>query len=79
MSTIVGNIVIKVQNEHPDVEGHVVASALAIICGAIICFIGLIRAGWIVDFIPTACYLSLYDRSCSQYCLWSSAWSDGHQ
>lgn len=52
MSTIVGNIVIKVQNEHPDVEGHVVASALAIICGAIICFIGLIRAGWIVDFIP---------------------------
>lgn len=52
MSTIVGNIVLKVQAEHPDIEGHVVASALAIICGSIITFIGLIRCGWIVEFIP---------------------------
>ena len=52
MSTITGNVVLKVQAEHPDIPGHVVASALAIICGAIICFIGLIRCGWIVDFIP---------------------------
>lgn len=52
MSTIVGNVVLKVQKEHPEVPGHVVASALAIIAGAIICFIGLIRCGWIVDFIP---------------------------
>jgi solute carrier family 26 (sodium-independent sulfate anion transporter), member 11 len=52
MSTITGNVVLKVQAEHPEVPGHVVASALAIICGAIICFIGLIRCGWIVDFIP---------------------------
>ena len=52
MSTIVGNIVLEVQKDHPDVEPHVVASALAIICGAIITFIGLIRCGWIVEFIP---------------------------
>ena len=52
MSTITGNVVLQVQGTHPEVPGHVVASALAIICGAIICFIGLIRAGWIVDFIP---------------------------
>jgi solute carrier family 26 (sodium-independent sulfate anion transporter), member 11 len=52
MSTITGNVVLKVQAEHPDIPGHVVASALAIICGAIICFIGLVRCGWIVDFIP---------------------------
>ena len=52
MSTIVGNIVNKVADEHPEVPGYVVASALAIICGAIVTFIGLIRAGWIVDFIP---------------------------
>jgi solute carrier family 26 (sodium-independent sulfate anion transporter), member 11 len=52
MSTIVGNVVIKVQNEHPDVDPSVVASALAIICGAIVCFIGLIRWGWVVNFIP---------------------------
>ncbi|KIV83751.1 hypothetical protein PV11_05746 [Exophiala sideris] len=52
MSTITGNIVLKMAKLHPHVPGHVIASALAIICGAIICFIGLIRAGWIVDFIP---------------------------
>ncbi|KAL2397055.1 Sulfate permease 2 [Exophiala dermatitidis] len=52
MSTIVGNVVNKVADEHPEVPGHVVASALAIIAGAIVCFIGLIRCGWIVDFIP---------------------------
>ncbi|KIX96590.1 uncharacterized protein Z520_07856 [Fonsecaea multimorphosa CBS 102226] len=52
MSTITGNIVNKVAAEHPDVPGHVIASALAIIAGAIICFIGLVRCGWIVDFIP---------------------------
>lgn len=52
MSTIVGNIVLKVKKEHPEVPGWQVATCLAIICGGIICFIGLIRCGWIVEFIP---------------------------
>jgi solute carrier family 26 (sodium-independent sulfate anion transporter), member 11 len=51
MSTLVGNIVLRVQETNPDIPGHVVASALAVIAGAIISFIGLIRCGWIVDFI----------------------------
>ena len=55
MSKITGDVVIKVQNEarrtRTRIEPHVVASALAIIAGAIICFIGLVRCGWIVDFI----------------------------
>ncbi|MCJ1394076.1 Sulfate permease 2 [Xylographa bjoerkii] len=54
MSTITGNIVAQVAVINPTIPAHVVASALAVICGAIICFIGLIRAGWIVDFIPLA-------------------------
>ena len=54
MSTITGNVVNKVQKQHPELQPHVVASALAIIAGAIICFIGLIRAGRIVDFISLA-------------------------
>ncbi|KAI4149898.1 MAG: hypothetical protein L6R39_002401 [Caloplaca ligustica] len=54
MSTIVGNVVNKVADTHPEIPGHVVASALAIIAGAIICFLGLIRAGRIVDFISLA-------------------------
>ena len=51
MSTVTGNVVSKVALSDPSIPGHVVASALAVIAGSIICFIGLIRAGWIVDFI----------------------------
>ena len=54
MSTIVGNVVVKAAKTDPSVPGHVIASALAIIAGSIITFIGLIRAGWIVDFISLA-------------------------
>lgn len=54
MSLIVGNVVLKVKKTDPKIPGHVVASALAIVCGAIITFIGLIRMGWIVDFISLA-------------------------
>ena len=54
MSKITGDVVNKVHSTHPKIPGHVVASALAIIAGAIICFIGLIRCGWIVEFISLA-------------------------
>jgi sodium-independent sulfate anion transporter 11 len=52
MSTLVGTIVAKAQKSDPDIAGHVIASALAIIAGSIIVFIGLVRCGWIVDLIP---------------------------
>jgi sodium-independent sulfate anion transporter 11 len=52
LSTLVGNVIEEVHKTHPEEQGHVIASALAIIAGAIVCFIGLIRCGWIVDFIP---------------------------
>jgi solute carrier family 26 (sodium-independent sulfate anion transporter), member 11 len=52
MSTLTGNIILDVQKSHPDLEPHVIASALAVISGAIITFLGLIRWGWLVDFIP---------------------------
>lgn len=51
MSTIVGNIVLKVQAEDPNLAPEVVASALAIIVGGIVCFIGLVRLGWLVELI----------------------------
>ena len=54
MSTIVGNVVLKIRKTNPEIPGHVVASALAVIAGSIILFIGLIRCGWIVDFISLA-------------------------
>ncbi|KAK0118963.1 Sulfate permease 2 [Cadophora gregata f. sp. sojae] len=52
MSTLVGKIVKHAAKTNPEVPGPVIATALSIICGAIIVFIGLIRAGWIVDLIP---------------------------
>lgn len=54
MSLLVGNVVLKVKKTDPKIQGHVVASALAIICGGIITLIGLLRMGWIVDFISLA-------------------------
>ncbi|KAH7045132.1 sulfate transporter family-domain-containing protein [Macrophomina phaseolina] len=52
MSTIVGNIVIKVQDKHPDIPAEQVARGLSLISGVILLFIGLVRIGWIVEFIP---------------------------
>lgn len=51
MSTVTGNVVSQVAQTNPDIPGHVVASALAVVAGSIICFIGLLRCGWIVDLI----------------------------
>lgn len=52
MSQVTGDVVLKAATRLPDVPGHVIASALAVIAGAIICFIGLARLGWLVEFIP---------------------------
>jgi sodium-independent sulfate anion transporter 11 len=52
MSQVTGNVVLRAAESIPDVPGHVVASALAVITGAIITFLGLARLGWLVEFIP---------------------------
>ena len=51
MSTIVGNVVIAAKQRDSTIPGYVIASALAVIAGSIIIFIGLMRWGWIVEFI----------------------------
>jgi sodium-independent sulfate anion transporter 11 len=52
MSTIVGNIITKVQAEHPEIEAPDIARALSVIAGAVMLFIGLTRLGRIVELIP---------------------------
>lgn len=52
MSTIVGNIVIRVQETNPDLAAETIARALAVIAGAVLLFIGLTRFGRIVELIP---------------------------
>lgn len=52
MSQLTGNVVLELQGQFPDLAGHDIASALAILAGAIVFFIGVIRIGWIVDMIP---------------------------
>ncbi|KAL8734210.1 MAG: hypothetical protein Q9166_001696 [cf. Caloplaca sp. 2 TL-2023] len=54
MSTVTGNVVDRVARTNPEFDSNVVASSLAVICGAVIVAIGLVRAGWIVDFISLA-------------------------
>lgn len=62
MSTITGNVVLRVQQTDPTLEGYVVASVLAFIAGCIILFIGLIRYGWIAEFISLAAIAALLGR-----------------
>lgn len=54
MSQVTGTVVLQVtaaSSLGTKYEGYQVAEALAIIAGAIVCFLGLIRIGWIVEFI----------------------------
>ena len=51
MSTVTGSVVADMKTTLPDVPAHFIASALALLSGAIVLFIGLIRCGWIVDMI----------------------------
>ncbi|RDW61796.1 SLC26/SulP family anion transporter [Aspergillus mulundensis] len=68
MSTLVGNIVTGAQETHPELEGHVIASCLAIICGGIVCFMGLARLGFIVDFIPLPAITAFMTGSAINIC-----------
>lgn len=52
MSQLVGNVVLRVRDDHPEFAPDQIARALALIAGAILLFIGLVRLGWIVEFIP---------------------------
>lgn len=52
MSTIVGNIVNKVHDIDDTIPAEEIARSLALICGAILLFIGLTRLGFIVELIP---------------------------
>ncbi|THY36276.1 sulfate permease [Aureobasidium pullulans] len=69
MSTIVGNVVLKAQKSNPELDAHVIASALAIICGAIVCFLGLARLGWIVDFISLTSISAFMTGSAINICV----------
>ncbi|KAG6831481.1 hypothetical protein H0H87_005048 [Tephrocybe sp. NHM501043] len=53
MSLTVAQVIKHVQASHPDQwTGPVIASALAFIAGFIVLGIGLLRLGWLVEFIP---------------------------
>ncbi|KAJ5356845.1 hypothetical protein N7517_011454 [Penicillium concentricum] len=67
MSTLMGSI-IRVQAVRPEIPPPVLASALAIICGAIILFLGLLRLGFIVDFIPLPAISAFMSGSAINVC-----------
>lgn len=66
MSTIVGNIVLKTEGKF---EGHVIASSLAVLVGGIVCFLGLARLGWIVDFISLTSISAFMTGSAINICV----------
>lgn len=50
MSQVTGTVVLELSGPL-GIDGHWIASALAILCGSIVLVIGLLRLGWIVDLI----------------------------
>ncbi|KAK6526551.1 Sulfate permease 2 [Orbilia ellipsospora] len=52
MSTLVGTIVLKATAEHPEFTKPEVASAVALVCGIVVFALGILRLGFIVDYIP---------------------------
>jgi sodium-independent sulfate anion transporter 11 len=53
MSLTVAQIIKHVESSHPGVwSGPQIATTLAFICGFITLGIGLLRIGWLVEFIP---------------------------
>ncbi|KAI9247460.1 sulfate transporter family-domain-containing protein [Phascolomyces articulosus] len=52
MSLLVGQAVTKVTETHPDITAQEVAVAFSLITGSIAMFIGLVKLGILVDFIP---------------------------
>lgn len=53
MSLTVSQIIKAVNNSHPGVyEGHIIATTLSLLCGFIVLGLGLLRLGWLVEFIP---------------------------
>ncbi|KAI9490488.1 sulfate transporter family-domain-containing protein [Zychaea mexicana] len=52
MSLLVGQSVTHVTAQHPEITAQEIAVAFSLICGSIAMFIGVVRLGIIVDFIP---------------------------
>jgi sodium-independent sulfate anion transporter 11 len=52
MSTLVGRIVARVTEVHPEFAPEEIARGLSVIAGAVLLAIGLLRLGWLVEFIP---------------------------
>jgi len=53
MSLTVSQVIKYVNNKHPgEWTGPEIATTLALICGIIVLGIGLLRIGWLVEFIP---------------------------
>ncbi|KAG0942925.1 hypothetical protein G6F57_004187 [Rhizopus arrhizus] len=52
MSLLVGQTITKITTENPNITGPEIAVVMSLLTGAIAMFIGLVRLGILVDFIP---------------------------
>lgn len=68
MSTVVGSIVVDIQNVNPNIPGPEIAMSIAVICGSIVTFMGLARMGFVVDFIPLPSITSFMTGSAISIC-----------
>ncbi|KAF2772043.1 sulfate permease-like protein [Teratosphaeria nubilosa] len=69
LSQVTGNVVLLAAKRNPSIPAHVVASALSVISGAVVCFIGLARLGWLVEFISLASIAAYMTGSAINICV----------
>lgn len=50
MSLLTGRIISEVHSQHPDLAPNVIASALAVLCGAFVFVLGILRLGYVFPF-----------------------------
>lgn len=46
-----GTVVLKAKETLPDIPSYHIASALGLMAGSVVCFLGIARLGWLVEFI----------------------------
>ena len=71
MSLQVSKLIQNVQSKEggADIPGHVIATAMALLAGIIVLAIGLLRLGWLVEFISVPAVAGFMTGSALSICI----------
>ncbi|GAA5970486.1 hypothetical protein JCM11641_007324 [Rhodosporidiobolus odoratus] len=68
MSLQVSKVIQHVQDQDPSIPGYIIGTVLALLCGIIVLGIGMLRLGWIVEFISAPAVAGFMTGSAISIC-----------